>query len=81
MKLDKDLLELLALFRSKGVEFLIVGGHAVALHGYPRLEVIHSQSTAPVRHGRGAATVSASLGMALRPAQVLFPQPLVDLRT
>lgn len=37
MKLDKDLLELLELFRSKGVEFLVVGGHAVAFHGYPRL--------------------------------------------
>ena len=37
MKLDKDLLELLELFRSNGVEFLVVGGHAVAFHGYPRL--------------------------------------------
>lgn len=37
MRLDKDLLELLELFRSKGVEFLVVGGHAVAFHGYPRL--------------------------------------------
>lgn len=37
MKLDKDLLELLELFRSKSVEFLVVGGHAVAFHGYPRL--------------------------------------------
>ena len=37
MKLDKDLLELLALFRAKGVEFLVVGGHAVAFHGRPRL--------------------------------------------
>ncbi|MEO7084114.1 MAG: nucleotidyltransferase [Gemmatimonadaceae bacterium] len=37
MKLDKDLLELLELFRSRGVEFLIVGGHAVAFHGHPRL--------------------------------------------
>jgi predicted nucleotidyltransferase len=35
--LDKDLRELLALFRSKGVEFLVVGGHAVAFHGRPRL--------------------------------------------
>jgi predicted nucleotidyltransferase len=35
--LEKDLLELLALFQSKGVEFLVVGGHAVAFHGYPRL--------------------------------------------
>lgn len=35
--LDKDLRELLALFGSTGVEFLVVGGHAVAFHGYPRL--------------------------------------------
>lgn len=37
MKLDGDLRELLGLFRSNGVEFLVVGGHAVAFHGYPRL--------------------------------------------
>lgn len=35
--LDKDLRELLGLFRSNGVEFLVVGGHAVAYHGHPRL--------------------------------------------
>jgi len=35
--LDKDLLELLELFRSHGVEFLVAGGHAVAFHGRPRL--------------------------------------------
>lgn len=35
--LDKDLHELLALFHATGVEFLVVGGHAVAFHGRPRL--------------------------------------------
>ena len=35
-KLHKDLSELLGLFRSNDVDFLIVGGHAVAFHGYPR---------------------------------------------
>lgn len=35
-RLHKDLRELLALFRSNNVEFLVVGGHAVAFHGYPR---------------------------------------------
>lgn len=35
--LDKDLSELLELFRSHGVGFLVVGGHAVAFHGRPRL--------------------------------------------
>ncbi len=34
--LDADLRELLALFTSHRVEFLVVGGHAVAFHGYPR---------------------------------------------
>jgi len=35
--LDEDLRELLALFHSREVEFLVVDGHAVAFHGYPRL--------------------------------------------
>ena len=35
-RLHRDLRELLELFRSNGVEFLAVGGHAVAFHGYPR---------------------------------------------
>lgn len=37
VKLDKELHELLGLLLAKGVEFLVVGGHAVAFHGYPRL--------------------------------------------
>jgi predicted nucleotidyltransferase len=37
VKLDKDLRELLELFRAKGADFLVVGGHAVAFHGHPRL--------------------------------------------
>jgi len=35
-RLHRDLRELLGLFHSNGVEFLVVGGHAVAFHGYPR---------------------------------------------
>jgi hypothetical protein len=34
--LEKDLLELLVLFGSNNVEYLVVGGHAVAFHGHPR---------------------------------------------
>ncbi|HBL27927.1 MAG TPA: hypothetical protein DD490_13900 [Acidobacteria bacterium] len=37
VKLHKDLRECIELFLSQGVEFLVVGGHAVAFHGYPRL--------------------------------------------
>ena len=36
MTLDRDLLELLELFRTNDVEFLVVGGLAVAFHGHPR---------------------------------------------
>jgi hypothetical protein len=37
VKLQKDLREFIGLLLSQGVEFLVVGGHAVAFHGYPRL--------------------------------------------
>ena len=35
-RLHRDLRELLALFSSNNVEYIVVGGHAVAFHGYPR---------------------------------------------
>jgi hypothetical protein len=34
--LQKDLRKFIELLNSHGVEYLIVGGHAVAFHGYPR---------------------------------------------
>lgn len=37
MKLQKDLREFVELLLSRGVDFVVVGGHAVAFHGYPRL--------------------------------------------
>ena len=36
MKLSKDLREFIELLNSTGVKYLLVGGHAVAFHGYPR---------------------------------------------
>lgn len=36
MNLSRDLREFIALLNSTGVEYLLVGGHAVAFHGYPR---------------------------------------------
>ena len=36
MKLQKDLREFIELLNSHRVEYLVVGGHAVAFHGYPR---------------------------------------------
>jgi hypothetical protein len=37
MKLQKGLREFVALLLSRGVHFVVIGGHAVAFHGYPRL--------------------------------------------
>ena len=36
MKLSKDLREFVELLNSAKIKYLIVGGHAVAFHGYPR---------------------------------------------
>jgi len=36
MELSPDLNELLRSFRSRNVEFVVVGAHALAFHGYPR---------------------------------------------
>ena len=36
-KLQSDLSEFIALLNSHEVEFVIVGGHAVAYHGHPRV--------------------------------------------
>ena len=36
MKLQQDLREFIELLNSHGVEYVVVGGHAVAFHGYPR---------------------------------------------
>jgi hypothetical protein len=35
-KLQADLKEFIELLNSHGVDYLLVGGHAVAFHGYPR---------------------------------------------
>ena len=36
MKLHKDLREFIELLNSHKVDYIVVGGHAVAFHGYPR---------------------------------------------
>jgi hypothetical protein len=36
VKLPTDLKEFIGLLNSNGVEYVVVGGHAVAYHGYPR---------------------------------------------
>ena len=37
MRLARDILEFIELLNSNSVEYLIVGGHAVGFHGFPRM--------------------------------------------
>ena len=39
MKLAKDLREFIELLNSRRVDYIVVGGHAVAFHGHPRFTV------------------------------------------
>jgi hypothetical protein len=36
MKLSKDLREFVELLNSRKIKYVLVGGHAVAFHGFPR---------------------------------------------
>lgn len=49
MKLHNDLREFVALFLSRGVDFVVVGGHAVAYHGYPLLTEVLDLLIRPTR--------------------------------
>jgi len=50
MEIQKDFKELLELFNSQNVEYMIVGGYALAFHGAPRytgdLDIFINPSTA-----------------------------------
>ena len=50
MEIQKDFKELLELFNSHNVEYMIVGGYALAFHGAPRytgdLDILINPSTA-----------------------------------
>ena len=59
MKLQADLREFVALLTAKGVEFVVIGGHAVAYHGYPRFTGDIDLLVRP--HQRNAARVLEAL--------------------
>jgi hypothetical protein len=53
VKLQRDLREFIELLNSHAVEYLIVGGHAVAFHGYPRLTIDLDFFVRPDRENAG----------------------------
>jgi predicted nucleotidyltransferase len=93
-KLQTDLREFIVLLNSFGVEFLVVGGHAVAFHGHPRFtgDIDFFIRTTPQNVERVLRTLDAfgfgSLGIAerdlLEPGQVVQlgrPPNRIDLLT
>jgi hypothetical protein len=63
-----DWIELCALFAAHRVEFLLVGGHAVIAHGYPRLTKDMDLWVRPTRdNGRRVFAALAEFGTPLEP--------------
>jgi len=64
MDVSPDLRELLASFHSHGVECIVVGAHALALHGMPRftadLDLLLRRSEENVGRYWPRSTISAS---------------------
>ena len=81
MQLSKDLREFVELLNSNGVEYLVVGGFAVAWHGYPRftadidffLRAVPANGEAVLRTLRDFGFGSLSLTVAdfTRPDQIV----------
>ena len=83
MKLQKDLREFIELLNSRGIDYLIVGGHAVAFHGYPRYTGDIDFLVRPNAEN-GARIVEAlrAFGfgeLSLTPADFLRPESIVQL--
>jgi hypothetical protein len=72
MVLQKDLREFIELLNSHKVDYLIVGGHAVAFHGYPRFTgpLYIEKASAVRRYFVIGATMFASRQMTQRPSGV-----------
>ena len=49
MDLSLDLIDVLAEFENFGVEYLVVGGWAVATHAQPRFTKVSISGSAPLR--------------------------------
>jgi hypothetical protein len=94
MRLHKDLREFIGLLNSHGVEAVIVGGYALAFHGYPRytgdidILVRATAENAARLESAIAAFGFASLGLGandfLDPGRVIqlgFPPHRIDLLT
>lgn len=94
METQPDFRELLALFSARHVEYLIVGGYALAFHGAPRFtgdldifvrpDVVNAQRILSALKAFGFASVGLTTGDFERPDQVVqlgVPPVRIDLIT
>ena len=94
MEMQPDFRELLALFNAHHVEYLIVGGYALAFHGAPRFtgdldlfvnpDTANAQSILAALKAFGFASVGLTLNDFERPDQVVqlgVPPVRIDLIT
>ena len=83
MKLSKDLREFVELLNSRKIKYVLVGGHAVAFHGFPRFtgDVDFFIDPSP----ENAALVAAALGdfgfgnLGLTEADFCGPETVIQL--
>lgn len=94
MKLDRNLREFIELLNSQKVDYIVVGGHAVAFHGHPRftgdidllLRPAHENAQRVIAAVKefGFAEVSLSAEDFMRPDTVVqlgYPPNRIDLLT
>jgi hypothetical protein len=75
MEVQKDFLELLRLLNAHGVEYLVVGGYAVAFHGAPRFTGAIDIFVAP--EGTNVEKVLIALGQFGFPTLGLSPDEVI----
>lgn len=92
--LNKDFKEFAGLFRSRQVEFLIVGGYALAAYGHPRFtgdldfwigtDEANARKVLAVLNDFGMGSLGISLSDLTQPGQVIqlgYPPGRIDLLT
>lgn len=83
MKLQQDLKEFVGLLLSRGVDFVVVGGHAVAFHGHPRLTDDLDLLVRPtLENGQRIVSALAEFGFAsvgITPEDFTVPDRVIQL--
>jgi hypothetical protein len=83
VKLDKDLREFIELLNSRRVDYIVVGGHAVAFHGHPRftgdIDFLVRSSPENAERLIGAIKEFGFSNLRLTPDELTRPNTVVQL--